>query len=327
MLATGLRVSRVGALMRRLPIWNGVIVLTYHRVGDAARSDLYRGVFSATADEFEHHVRFLRREFDLIGPGDLSPELLGRGGRHVLLSFDDGYRDLYEVVDPILRSNGAHAVMFLCSGFIDGHARAWWDDIAWLCRHTALPVLPVGPWAPVPLSLSEAEVDVTINLLVRRYWELPPSDASAFLTQLAKVTDVGSRPSPDKDWITWEMARELQAAGHEIGAHTATHPVLARLSRAEQLREIVSGRERLDEELGRGARWLAYPVGTRVAFDEVTREVAYEAEMELAFSNYGGFVTRENFAKFDVRRLPVESLRTFDLFSASLTWPARLAPQ
>jgi peptidoglycan/xylan/chitin deacetylase (PgdA/CDA1 family) len=37
---------------------------------------------------------------------------------------------------------------------------------------------------------------------------------------------------------TWEQLREIQALGHEIGNHTATHPFLDKLTLAEQKEEI-----------------------------------------------------------------------------------------
>src|SRR5260370_25911272 len=88
--------SGVGRLMRRLPVWQGVVVLNYHRIGDGSSSPLDRNLWSATPEELDEQVRFLVREFDLIGPPDFSPELLRRRGRRVMLTFDDGYPDNYD---------------------------------------------------------------------------------------------------------------------------------------------------------------------------------------------------------------------------------------
>ena len=121
------------------------------------------------------------------------------------------------------------------------------------------------------------------------------------------------------------MARELKGCGARIGAHTDSHPLLSRLPRARQFEEIVRSLDRVDTELGERPRWLAYPVGTKDAFDATTIDVARRAGVEMAFSNYGGRVTRADFTPLDVRRVPVESMRTFDLFSATVTLPQVLA--
>jgi peptidoglycan/xylan/chitin deacetylase (PgdA/CDA1 family) len=325
MFATGLRASGLSALLRRLPSWRGALILSYHRIGERSRSDLYRGLFSATPEGLDRHLQLLKRHFDVVAPDQLDEHLLATGGRHVIVTFDDGYRDLYELAHPVLQANNVRALMFLCTGFIDGHASAWWDEIGWMLRHTPLSQLPPGPWSRRPLPLIGANVEFAIDLLTRAYWELEPPQASEFLSLLASVTSSGRRPTNTEDWITWDMAWKLKAAGHEIGAHTESHPVLSRLPRAQQLEEIVASRDRIEAVLGDCPRWLAYPVGAKEAFDTTTLEVAREAGVELAFSNYGGRVTKASFKALDIQRVPVESMRTFDLFSATMALPQVLA--
>jgi peptidoglycan/xylan/chitin deacetylase (PgdA/CDA1 family) len=325
--AGGLRLSGIAALLLRLAPWRGVMVLSYHRIGDASSWDTHRGLWTATAESLHRQLRFLRRRFEILEPGDLGPELLASRGRRVLVSFDDGYRDLYEVAYPVLQANRVRATMFLCSGFIDGTATAWWDEIAWMLRRSALPELPPGPWSTDTLALDGAGIEHAVNVLTRRYWELSAAAAAELLDELGSVTRAGRRPpsSGSTDWITWEMAREMKESGHAIGAHTVTHPILARLPLERQRQEIAGSVERIEAELGERPRWLAYPVGVEGTFDESSRMAAAEAGIELAFSNYGGRVTRSNFLAHDVRRVSVETLRTPALFSATLALPSLLA--
>ena len=147
------------------------------------------------------------------------------------------------------------------------------------------------------------------------------------LEELAAVSGSGRRPTSDsaEDWITWEMARELSAAGHEIGAHTVNHLILARLSHQRQQEEIAGSADRIEAELGERPRWFAYPVGVPGVFDEHSRAAAAKAGIELAFSNYGGLVTEESFFALDVQRMSAEMLRTPTLFAATVTLPALFA--
>ena len=70
----------------------------------------------------------------------------------------------------------------------------------------------------------------------------------------------------------WPQIRELSAAGIEFGAHTATHPDLARLDAAAAAREIEGPKGRIEDALGRPVESFAYPYGT--ATPEVRRMVA-----------------------------------------------------
>jgi peptidoglycan/xylan/chitin deacetylase (PgdA/CDA1 family) len=310
------------ALLLRVPSWRGVAVLSYHRIGDRRQSDLHRGLFSADAGAFERQLRILKSNFRIIMPDQLEDSVRAGRDRSMMITFDDGYRDLHANALPVLEATGVKATMFLCSGLIDGTAAAWWDEIAWMIRHRTAEVLPAGSWGEA-MTLHEAGLEPAIDALTRVYWTLRPEAGSAFLDELAGATGSGRRPVTGlrEDWITWEMARELRAAGHQIGAHTLTHPILARLSPDEQQAEIAGSVERIASEVGERPRWLAYPVGTHGTFDERTKAAALAAGIELAFSNYGGVVTRRTAQAHDVRRLASESLRTEPLLRATLALP------
>jgi peptidoglycan/xylan/chitin deacetylase (PgdA/CDA1 family) len=327
LVASGLRISGVGALLRRLAPWRGALVLSYHRIGEACALDTARSLVSATTQSLDEQLRFLTRHCEVIDPADLAPELLAQRGRRVLITFDDGYRDLYEHAYPVLQANRVRAAMFLCSGFIDGFADAWWDEVAWILRRSPLRVLPAGPWSAEPLALDEQNLEHSIDVATRRCWELSPQGTAQLLEELATVSAAGRRPTSDSadDWITWEMARELSAAGHQIGAHTVNHLILAKLPRERQHEEIAGSADRIEAELGERPRWFAYPVGVPGVFDEHSRAAAAKAGIELAFSNYGGLVTEDSFFALDVPRMSAEMLRTPTLFAATVTLPALFA--
>ncbi|MGN6754314.1 MAG: polysaccharide deacetylase family protein [Intrasporangium sp.] len=70
----------------------------------------------------------------------------------------------------------------------------------------------------------------------------------------------GVSPGGDR-MLDWAQARELADRGHEIGAHSVTHPQLDQLSRARARHEIQSSREMLQERLDVLVRSFAYPHG------------------------------------------------------------------
>lgn len=60
--------------------------------------------------------------------------------------------------------------------------------------------------------------------------------------------------------MTWGEIKALQDAGHEIGSHTMSHPVLAEVSRQEAAEQIFRSREVLATRLGE-VRHFAWPRG------------------------------------------------------------------
>lgn len=61
-------------------------------------------------------------------------------------------------------------------------------------------------------------------------------------------------------YLTYEQLRQLQAAGHEVGGHTISHPHLTTLSEAEQRHEICDDRAAL-LKAGLRVTSFAYPFG------------------------------------------------------------------
>ncbi|MFG3353509.1 polysaccharide deacetylase family protein [Streptomyces sp. NPDC048001] len=71
----------------------------------------------------------------------------------------------------------------------------------------------------------------------------------------------GPGPLPPAAMLDWDRVRELDAAGFEIGGHTATHPQLDTLPPAALAPEIEGCRRRIEDELGHRVTAFAYPHG------------------------------------------------------------------
>lgn len=321
-----LDLAALRGLIRRLPSWRGVLVLNYHRVGRSTGSVWDHRLWSATTEALDEQVAYLARHADLVGPDDLARETMDRRGRHVLLTFDDGYRDNFELALPVLRSRGVRALFFVVTGFMDHGTTAWWDEIAWMV-HTAHPARPVPAGAGVQGDVMRTadDADSVIQTLVARYKELPGNATDAYLDHLGASLDTGRCPANLDHWMTWAMAREMQTAGMGIGGHTVTHPVLARLPIDEQRAEIQGCAERLRQELGGRMRWFSYPVGSRASFTPETEHILETEGVELAFSFYGGLGRRTLDHPLDVRRVHVGPHLTQPLLQATVGLPRLFA--
>lgn len=105
---------------------------------------------------------------------------------------------------------------------------------------------------------------------------------------------------------TLEQLRAMAAAGIEIGAHTYTHPDLARITdRRELRREVVAAGEDLAEAVGRPVRYFAFPFGQPENLSREAFETAYEAGYEAVCSAYGGYNFPGDDA-FHLQRIPAD---------------------
>jgi len=328
MLATLLNWSGLGPPVAWLDRAPGLLCLTYHRVGDAEESLLDPGVWSASAEEFDAQLRYLKRHFDVADPADLG-QILRRGrGRFVLLLFDDGYRDNFEVALPILRQHGMRAAFFVTTGFVDRPRLAPWDEMAWMVRTSARDRIPRNGWLSGPVVFDGPSRAGALVCLATRYRALPPMTVEPFLDYLAEATGSGRAPAcvAKELWMTWDMVRQLCAAGMSVGGHTVNHPALARLVPDEQRREIEGCARRLREELGAPMPLFSYPFGGVDSYDQATKIALRRAGVQFAFSFAGGFhAFRQPFDPYAIPRTSVARDDGLDLFRARVCWPRMFA--
>jgi peptidoglycan/xylan/chitin deacetylase (PgdA/CDA1 family)/CelD/BcsL family acetyltransferase involved in cellulose biosynthesis len=321
--ATVLERTGLGATIRAVGGWRGLLALAYHRIGDGSNSPFDRALWSATTDEFDSQIRLLKHHVDIVSPDDLSDIATRRHGRHVLITFDDGYRDNYKTAFPILRSHGIAALFLVTTGFIDRSRLSWWDEIAWMVRTSRRREILPSSWINERIEFDEPDRERAIAKLLAVYKALPGDATTAYLDELSQATGSGRYAGDDgaSIWMTWDMLREMQQEGMAVGGHTVTHPILANLAPDQQCEEIAGCAKRIREEMGRPMRCLSYPSGKPGTYDGHTKKCLTDEGVEFAFSAYGGLNRPGGWESYNVRRTGVEMNRSRHWLKLALTLP------
>ena len=306
-------------------------VLAYHRVLPMLDEEAFAfdaELVSAVQEAFDQQMAWLAARYEPVSCRQVADAL--RTGtrlprRAVMVTFDDGFRDNYEVAFPILRRHGVPALFFLSSGYI-GTDRIFWFD--WLV-HVLLQTraerirldeleLTIHPGASRAARRAEAH-----RLLgaLKRVAQPRRLRALAQLEREAGV-EVASTDRVHSAPMNWDQVREMSRAGMEFGSHSVTHPVLARVDDDAELRfELEESRAAIERETGAPVLSLAYPVGGRDAVDARVLEAVAAAGYEFAFTYQSGVNRIEAAERFALKRLRVETCVTRDLFRGMLELP------
>ncbi len=139
LLARGLFWSGVTSLLGQLPPRDSLLVLNYHRIGNPNDDPFDPGVFSATGDQLNEQISYLKRHVLIVTLPEAQAfcdgTLREKTPRcRVLITFDDGYLDNYEMAFPILRSHGVQGVFFLATSMVGSCSVPWWDHIAFVMK-------------------------------------------------------------------------------------------------------------------------------------------------------------------------------------------------
>ena len=290
-------------------------VLTYHRVLDGPEDRFDDGVVDATPAAFSEQVEFLARHFTFVGIDDLCRR--ARGGslpkNPLLITFDDGYRDNYREVLPILQRHGARAAFFIATSFVSERRVFWWDRISYAVKRSRRTRIQLRVPAPLAVDLDGvAARRRAIQVLTRLIKNQFALDVPAYLADIDRACDVEWTPAlersiADELVMTWDEVRALAAAGMDVESHTRTHRLLHLLPIEEVDTELRGSSDDLLREIGRRPRAISYPVGHAIAGRPGLCAAVRDAGYELGFPNCAGVnYTSARLDAWNVRRLPID---------------------
>jgi peptidoglycan/xylan/chitin deacetylase (PgdA/CDA1 family) len=262
LLAAGWYTNRI-----RSGAFPGVLALCYHGVRESARhdGDTPFANLHVLADTFDAQCRMIA---ETCHPIDLATFCDARANRRalpdrpVLITFDDGYRSVFELARPILRRYHLPATVFVCSEPVQRQRLFWFDAVT----------RALGPDAVAAL-----------RALPNEGWR-----------RAAAEHDTPASAAPHLAPMTADQVREIADEGFAIGVHTASHAPLAQAAADVQRHELESCRSALSTWTGQRIDSVAYPFGAPGA--DYTAETAAIAA-GLGFS--AGFSTRNDFARAD----------------------------
>jgi peptidoglycan/xylan/chitin deacetylase (PgdA/CDA1 family) len=114
--------SRLDAVLLR----NTAVIAAFHRVQETVEPD---DGLTVGVRMFERHCRFFRRHFSVVPLREIVKKL-ERGqplNGELAITFDDGYRDNFEMAAPVLEKLSLPATFFVVTQMIGTDSVPWWD--------------------------------------------------------------------------------------------------------------------------------------------------------------------------------------------------------
>ena len=231
----------------------GVLFPSGHIISDCPPPHVRHLYSVPTIAQFKDSVDFLCQRFRPLQLSEL-PELPGRRNnngipRSFILSFDDGMREISDVVAPILREKGLRAIFFIDTSTTDNKRLMWRHKISLVIdRFKASP----GPIPPQIRSLPGNTFSAKLKAL--HFTEESTLDEIASLYGV----DFDAYLTTHRPYLTTEQILALSREGFEIGAHSHGHPVFAKLTPEEQKEQISASVDAV-RALGLPCRYFAFP--------------------------------------------------------------------
>jgi peptidoglycan/xylan/chitin deacetylase (PgdA/CDA1 family) len=313
MLARALLWSGASFLLSKLPVRDSLLVLNYHRIGNPDDDLFDPGVFSATGEQLDDQVAYLKRHVSLVTLEEALAFVDGTVSERtrrcrVLITFDDGYLDNYETAFPILRLHGVQGVFFLATGMVGSSHVPWWDHIAYLVRTARRHRFSLRYPADLSIDIDKDGLARSLQATLKLYKRSDNADPRRFIRELEEESEGQALPGTLRRFLNWDEAAEMIRGGMAIGSHTHSHQVLSQLEPSQQYDELTKSRSILRDRLAIQADVLAYPVGARTSFTDQTQKAARDAGYRAAFSFHGGTNRQGRISLYDLNRIGVDDI-------------------
>jgi peptidoglycan/xylan/chitin deacetylase (PgdA/CDA1 family) len=276
----------------------GVAIIMYHSVmNDPSSAETTLGGIIHSTNVFRGQIDIIAKHFHAVTLDDVLLFLKGEKllpPRAVVVTFDDGYADNYQVASEILSRAGIPGVFYVTVDCIDRQRLPWpsllryafltsknrnWTDPAgtvWTLESTAQRTQAFGRASEYCTKLSG-----------------PPQDQ--FVEAIGRQLETESPPSSPRLMMTWDEVRGLTRYGHIVGSHTMTHPNMAYLSENDVRTELLESKRRLKEELAIPITHFSYPCpALQPHWIDDTVSASRQIGYQTAVTTNGGIVRRQD---------------------------------
>jgi peptidoglycan/xylan/chitin deacetylase (PgdA/CDA1 family) len=297
------------------------VILMYHRVLDDPESNsiLTQPGMSVAANTFDRQLAWLKKRFRVVSLKQLSESLETKqrlANRHVVITFDDGWRDNYTNAFCLLRKHHLPAIVFLTAEYVGTNRAFWFLMVKWLLLRGN-----VAPDTLVEIISDGAGADpsaATVIFQLRQLTDQAAMDPDRVIeilkmlegAALDKVVQAMLDKSnlsqnfweKEKPMLSWEEVREMNMGGIEFGSHGCSHRILTLLPEGEIRNELEHSRAVIEEKLGRSVYSFSYPNGN---YDEEVKMQVQRAGYTCAVTTSDKKQARNPVDRFALRRVAV----------------------
>ena len=250
------------------------LILGYHRIVEDFEAEARHEMPSmlTSAAMFERHLDLVGQHFRFATLDEIGVQIASGVplSEHLAaVTFDDGYRDNYEVAFPILKQRGIPAAVFVVTDLVGQPSWQIHDKLfhlitkafgVWSDPRRELSALLQGLDLPAGHLLRARSAASTPLMAVSALLpELSVSNIRRVMTALENTTGNGFHDLALA--LTWPMIQEMHREGIIIGSHTRRHVSLPAESTDTIVAELEGSKRAIEEHIGAPVTHFAYPGG------------------------------------------------------------------
>lgn len=253
-------------VLLKLPYsYRNPIVCLYHTVSDEDLIHIKHLYSYKNEKQFEDDLDFILRIYEPLTYSKYKQIVLGEiksDKPSILFTFDDGLREFYDVIAPVLLKKGIPAICFLNNDFIDN------KELFYRYKASIL----IEKLDGKDLRLKKKILSVNYN---QKY----------ILDDIAKDNgiDFNEFLIKQQPYLTSEQILELKEKGFQFGAHSFDHPNFENLTFDEQVRQINESVKDICERFGIDEKLFAFPFTDRGTTEDLFKVLLEKKVVDFTF--------------------------------------------
>jgi peptidoglycan/xylan/chitin deacetylase (PgdA/CDA1 family) len=279
LIKTGLEWAQMHRLSR-IANRRKALILMYH--GITLRYDCPDWGQVRLAD-FESQLEYVQRHYRVLPLQELLRMIEVRQIEpySAAITFDDGYRSVYDLAFPVLKRRNLPATVYLTTQFVCETRRnvryLWTDYIAMLLESSGLGEIDLSEFSLGVHALGDPPSLYRARNTVSKHLKLANTEETERVVRVLEdrfASRIDRTRFDLYEPMTWEEAGTMARDGLiEVGAHTRTHPILSRLDPRRLEDEIVGSKHDLEEHVGVPIQDFAFPNGRLIDFNHAALQI------------------------------------------------------
>lgn len=282
-----------------------LILPSYHLVSDEDVPHIKHLYPVRDTITFKKDIEYLLKYYEPLSLNDIKEIITGDKiltKPSFYLTFDDGLKQISELVTPILNQYGLTATFFLNSAFIDNR------DL--MFRYKASLIID----SLINQKHSRATIQKAYELVNANEITIQSISASIknvkynhayLLDQIAGILQIDFNEflKNYKPYLEREQLNKLIAEGFTIGAHSIDHPEYRYISKEEQIRQTQESIQRVNEYFKPAIKTFAFPFNDTSVSKSFFETIFNKKIIDLSF---GGAGLKKDSFKNHLQRIPME---------------------
>ncbi len=312
MIQSSLGMINILQLPKLLPASGGRgIIFTLHHVRPDSKKPFDPNAHLSITPEFLDAAIRVTKDAGLVPvPLDALPGLLSNAAdnrKFVCFTLDDGYRDNLEFAAPVFQRHSVPYTVFVTPGFVDRERTIWWETLEKLLNDASELSFDFGN-GPEQIFCVGRDAKITAFDRIATYVETASEDlAVAQIDKAANACGIDAMAIVDAEIMTRaELGRLLRDPLASLGAHTMTHPNLARVCVERLSDEMRQSADAISKYQGRPVTTFSYPYGGRKAVSARETQAAKDHGFAVAVTTQPGVLTSKSLnAPTAMNRVPL----------------------